>query len=170
MLFEPTWISSPEHLAQFEQIYAQAGWIRCALGAYRLPPGFPHIQMPHGILGRRPVVPIVMFSQGRLKIEAQTIEFEAQNLAAPHGALRMGLRTEWTWAIAARDLISVESYERPAPVLRYYATPFVRVRTRHPDPLLRDFLVCVGGYGPSMARVRQQSAELCAALQSLAKT
>ncbi len=169
MLFEPVWISSTEHLATFETIYRQTSWLRRLRGAYNLPADFPCVRLPSGSSGRQPVLPIVMFAQGQVRVENGAIHFEAMDWPTPSRAkiTRCNLRTEWTFAIQAGEVVSVEPFPYKSPILRYYDMPFTRIRTQHSEVVLHDFLVCVGGTGPSMSHIQEQSVELATALQSL---
>lgn len=171
MQFEPVWISSLTHLTQFDETIASTPFWRRELGYYDFPPEFPRIDMGRKILGKTVMVPLVMFSQGELTIEDDSVNYRALNCptltVGRVTATRHYLRTDWEWELNASDIIMVESAPWSSPILRYYDMPFTRIRTNHCDALLRDFMVCVGGTGMKMDKIREQSARLLSELQRL---
>ena len=171
MQFEPVWISSSAHLAQFDEIIANTPWWRRGLGFYNFPPAFPRLDMGRRVWGRPVMAPLCMFSQGQLIIKGDTLSYHALDVPAlvvgRVTVARHNLRTDWHWELRAADMVSVESAPWSAPMFRYYDMPFARIRTDHRDASLRDFVVCVGGTGYKMDGIRQQSARLLAELQRL---
>ena len=183
MQFEPVWISSIEHLEVFDAIIARAAKWRRALGLYRFPDEFPRLDMGRRIFGKAVTVPLVMFSQGELEIEGDVLRFRARDWPTitksratatrrsitknRATATRQFLRTDWQWELRADDLQSVESYTRPSPIMRGFELPFTRVRSYSRDAALKDFLICVGGTGYEMDKIRRESEQLAAELQRL---
>ena len=175
MQFQPVWISSPEHLAQFDGIIARTAKWRRSLGFYQLPAEFPRVDMGRKILGKSVVVPLVMVSQGELTIEGDILRYRALDspmiTVGRTTATRHHLRTDWQWELRAENIRSVEPFERPSPVLTNFSLPFTRVRARHRarhrEAVLNDLLICVGGSGHEMEKLREQSAQLTAQLQRL---
>lgn len=169
MRFEPVWISSIEHLTQFDELIARTPKWRRSLGFYRFPSEFPRVDMGRKILGKAVTVPLVMFSQGELEIDI--IRYRARDwptlTAGRVSATRQFLRTDWEWELRANDLQSVESYTSPSPMLPNFALPWTRVRAYHREAALKDFLICVGGNGYKMDEIRERSAQLLAELQRL---
>jgi hypothetical protein len=104
-----------------------------------------------------------MFSSGRLCIENQLLQYEP---AAWHPVLcrLYHLKTDLRFVLTARDIDRIEKFEHSSPFWRYYNLPFIRVWTKK-DNDLTDFLLCVGGSGPFMGKVRKRNAELCAKLR-----
>ncbi len=171
MQFEPVWISSIEHLTQFDDIIVRTAKWRRSLGFYRFPPEFPRIDMGRKVFGRPMMVPLVMLSQGQLTIEGDTIHYRAMDwpkiTAGRSKATRHGLRTNWEFSLRADDLQRVETYTRPSPLLPNFALPFTRIRAYHRESALKDFLICVGGNGYEMDKIRDRSAQLKSELQRL---
>jgi hypothetical protein len=168
MLFEPVWISSLEHLAAFDNIFHATSWLRRLFIAYQIPEGFPHIVLPQR-LWNRPTIPIIMFSQGQMLIKDQELDFWAQDWSFSYngGFTRENLITEWDFTIAAEEILAIEPSPYQSPLMSFYQIPFTRILTSHKDKLLRDFLVCVGGEGIFLGKIRKESEELARALQVL---
>jgi hypothetical protein len=160
MLFEPVWVSSIGHLRAFERAYRETSYIRRLFGAYLLPNGFPYAQ---GSLGIPWCIPIVMFSSGRLWIADGHLEFEATKWRLPFNRSH-NLRADWKFELGAEQVTATEPFEFVSPVMRYYSLPFTRVRTNVGGDL-SDFLLCVGGIGPLMGKIRNRNAELRARVQ-----
>ncbi len=156
MQFKPVWISSPEHLALFGDIFKKTSWLRRVIGAYKSPLDFPCIQIK-GMFGPARI-PIIMFSQGQLEVENQLIRFRSANWPSPAGE-RFNLINDWEFQLHKSDIRLVEKFEQQSPVLKYYNMNFTRVQTNKPD-VLGDLLLCVGGSGPSMKNIRRRSEEL----------
>jgi hypothetical protein len=103
-----------------------------------------------------------MISAGRLRLEDRTLSYEAAPWRLPFNRMH-NLRFDWRFALTAPDITVIEDFEASSPVARYYNIPFVRVHTRRAGELA-DLLLCVGGLGPFMGRIRERNAELSAKL------
>jgi hypothetical protein len=160
MIFEPVWVSSVEHLLAFEKSFREASYLRRLLGAYLLPDGFPYTR---GWLGFPWRIPVVMFSSGRLRIGEHVLDFEATAWHPPFNRLHH-MRTDWKFTLTAPEVSAIEPFESVSPVLRYYSLPFTRIRTNKGGDLA-DFLLCVGGSGPLMGRIRERNVELSARIR-----
>jgi hypothetical protein len=68
--------------------------------------------------------------------------------------------------ISASEFVGITHASATSPILQYYNMPFTRVQTQR-SGLFGDFLVCVGGIGPSMERINAQSNELFQCLNNL---
>lgn len=163
MTFEPVWISSLEHLDAFLMIYHRASFLGRAFGVYDPPADFPYLRGCFGV----PCAPAVMFSSGRLQIDNHCIFFEAAVWPFPGwrfpGYQLHNLRTDWKFTVTAQDVSAVNPFESPSPVLRYFNLPFTRMQTNQ-GGVLADFLLCHGGLGPFMGRIRKRNAKLFAKL------
>lgn len=171
MKFEPVWISSIEHLEQFDELIARTPKWRRSLGFYRFPDEFPRVDMGRKVFGKPMMVPLIMLSQGQLTIESGTLHFRAMDWSTiavgRSTATRHCLRTSWEFSLRADDIQLVESYVRQSPLLPNFSLPFTRVRSYHREAALKDFLICVGGNGNEMDKIREQSAQLFSELQRL---
>ena len=160
MIFEPVWVSSAEHLQTFERAYRECSYVRLFAGAWKLPEGFPYVRGWMGIPWR---VPIVMFSSGQVRIEDRLLEFEAKPWRLPLNRLHH-LRTDLRFTLTDEDITEVKAFEFASPIMRYYNLPFTRIRTTKGGELA-DFLLCVGGVGPLMGKVRAMNAEMSSRLR-----
>ena len=165
MLFEPVWISTSQHLDRFYQLYASTPMPEKALGIYNLPEGFPHVHMYWGLL---PLfrVPVVMVAAGAFRVESDGIQFEAKPFRIFGSRLR-NLQTDLHIHLRSDELTSIERYAAPSPVISYYNLPFTCVHSTQAG-LASNFLVCAGGAGPAMGKIRATSEAIFAALQELA--
>ena len=159
MIFEPVWVSSVDHLQTFERAYRECSYIRMFAGAYKLPAAFPYIR---GSLGFPWRVPIVMYSAGHLSVEDRLLKFEAKPWRLPFHRLHH-LRSDLRFTLTERDITDVQPFEFVSPIIRYYSLRFTRIRTNQGGELA-DFLLCVGGAGPLMGKIRAQNAKLSAKL------
>jgi hypothetical protein len=148
MQFHPVWISSLEHLERFVRIYRTARWWEPFVG-YRLPEGTPHLQLLYAR------VPIVYFANGVLEVA----DGHASFYTVPRtvlGATIRNVRHPWRFILDGSDLRRVEDFRMKSPMFRYFKLPFVHVTTTQPPPL-DDLLLCVGGTGFAMSRIRSQT-------------
>lgn len=156
MIFHPVWVSSTNHMDTFADIvYNASGWQK-ALGLYTMPPSFPHIV---NFIFR---LPVVFFAKGTLSIESETVSFTADSPRTLSSKYR-NVQTELNFQLAAGAIKSIERYRHPNPFMEHYNIDWVRVRTRE-DVLAGDFLLCVGGTGPFMGKIRHRTDELHEAL------
>ncbi len=169
MLFEPVWISSLNHLAEFETIYHNTSWLRRLGGAYEIPAGFPYLVLlkGHSLWERR--FPIILFCQGQMRIKNHEMDFWAMDWAVSQNSdfQQFDLITEWDFTLAGEEIVAVQPHPYQSPLIPGYSIPFTRILTTHKDKLLSDFLVCVGGEGLLLGKIRKQSEELADALQTL---
>lgn len=132
-------------------------------GAYRLPHNFPHIQMRRWLLpGRK--IPVVAIASGSGRIENDKFSFRSTPFTILGSTTHNLLDLQFD--ISRSELVAVTHASAESPVLRYYNMPFTRIRTRR-SGLLSDFLVCVGGLGPSMQQINARSSQLFQALSDL---
>lgn len=163
--FEPVWISTDEHMKKLYAIYKQASTLDKILGIYNLPPNFPQAQMVQGLLpffNRK--VPIVAIASGLGEIGDTEFSFQSKPFHI-FGSITKNLM-DLEFKLSKDELIEVTHAKADSPIIQYYSTPFTRVRTTR-EGLLSNFLVCVGGRGPSMKEVNAKSSELFRGLESL---
>ncbi len=163
MAYEPVWISIEEHLEKFYEITGQASLSEKMLGAYKLPPNYPHLQTHRWLLPSRRI-PVVAIASGLGRIDESKFSFRSKpfNIFGSTTKNLMDLEFE----ISENELVSVTPASAPSPVIRYYNIPFTRVQAQR-SGLLGNFLVCVGGIGPSMKGINAKSNELFQGLSNL---
>jgi hypothetical protein len=150
--FDPVWISSRDQLERFRQIRDATPWYRVFFGgSYNPPPGFPYIS--YGTQR----FPIVYFSSGVLTVAKNVVTYAAHPLEAwgkPNRNLNTSLR------------FSIGKAERPT-FLRYRAdiSPYYFsidwIELTIPGRLL---LLCGGGAGRGMGRIRKRTNKIFDAL------
>ena len=150
--FDPVWISSREHLERFQQIRDATPWYRAILGGTdNLPPDFPSAE-----IGTRNI-PIVYFSSGALTIAKNFVTYAARSypstvLGKPRRNLKMSLA------------FSIDKAERPT-FLRFRISPsYFSINWIELTLPGRCLLLCAGGSGPGMGRVKQRTNMLFNAL------
>lgn len=163
--FKPVWVSTVEHVNKLHELYANASSLSRLFGVYDLPEGFPYGHLYWGIL---PVfkAPLALIASGVVEIDGAELSFRSQPMPI-FGSQIHNLRTDLAFHLQANELVSVERYTAASPALSYFNLPFTRVRSQQAG-LLSDFLLCVGGTGPFMNKVRARSEEFAVALTALA--
>jgi hypothetical protein len=160
MFVEPAWITTIAHCDQITAIARQTSALSRALRRYKIPPGFPYIELPQGIFGPR--LPAGMLASGLMELQPGQITFEARPLSL--GGFRVrNLREDFQFVLAAPDVLGIERYVYPSPEDSRFDMLFAHLHTRR-GGLLRDFLVCVGGVGATMDRERRETSQLLAVL------
>jgi hypothetical protein len=161
--YEPVWITTDEHLESLHSIYRQASLLEKMFGAFRLPPQYPHLQMHRWLLPSKRI-PVVAIASGLGTIDNNRFSFRSKPFNLLGSTTKNLLDLEFD--ISGSELIGVTRASAESPVLQYYNIPFTRIQTRR-SGFLGDFLVCVGGAGPSMQRINAQSSELFQGLSNL---
>lgn len=163
MQFEPVWISTMAHLDRLHQLFRHTSALKKAFGIYDIPEGFPYAQYGSILLTLK--APLVMVANGIMHIENQKIRYLARPMQV-RGSQIHNLQINLEFDIHADELISIERYLGKSPVSKHFDLPFTRIRSSR-SGLQEDFLVCVGGVGPSMGRVKAKSEELFVALKQI---
>jgi hypothetical protein len=161
MIFHPILVSSINHIDTWADIVHNASWWRRRWGVFTIPPSFPHVVC----LFYR--IPVVFFANGTLSIESDMVSFTA-SCPRSFGVKYRNLLNELHFQLSAGDIKSIERYRNPRPFRRieYYNINWVRVQTRE-NLFSGDFLLCVGGKGPFMGKIRRSTDELYEALLKL---
>jgi hypothetical protein len=161
MFVEPAWITTVAHFERLVEIHHQTSALFRAFRRYKIPAGFPHIEVAQGILGAARV-PAVMLTSGLMELQPGQITFEARPLSL--GAFRVhNLREDFQFVLGTADVLGIERYVGESPLGNNFNMLFAHLHTRR-GGLLRDFLVCVGGVGSTMDRERRETSQLIAAL------
>jgi len=156
-IFELVWLSSREHLRQFQEIRDATPWYRALLGgSYRVPQGFPFIQ----IGARR--FPLVFISGGTLTIAKNLITFAAGSSSTAFGQTPHNVNASLGFSI---DIALHPTFRRfRAPGTRsYFSIDWIELSL--PE---RTFLLCAGASGPGMSGVNEGTDSLFTALSSWA--
>jgi hypothetical protein len=161
--YEPVWISTDAHLEQLLSIWKQASLFEKLFASYRLPPNCPHLEIRRW-LGPTRRIPVVAIASGLATTNNDRFSFESRPFNI-RGSTTKNL-LDLGFEISGSELVGVSHASAESPVFRYYNIPFTRIQTRRTG-LLGNFLVCVGGTGPSMSRINAQSNELFQALENL---
>ena len=161
--FEPVWISTDEHLEKFYSITRQAPLLEKLGCAFKLPPNYPYLQMHRWLLPSKKI-PVVAIASGLGRIDNSKFSFQSKPFNIFGSTTKNLLDLEFD--ISASELVGVSYASAESPVLRYYNIPFTRVQTLR-SGLFGNFLVCVGGTGPSMKRINAQSSKLFQGLDNL---
>jgi hypothetical protein len=172
-VFRPSvWLSSVEHLRQFVKVHRDGSPLAKFLGRYSMPKEFPHVQWWLFPWMR---VPIIYFANGSLTVSPAGMRFESRPRTL-FGASVVNVPRDLCFDVARESIKTVEPFtldpaEAPFPALSYFNFPWTRVRTSN-SGIAADFLVGLGGAGPSMRGIRQRNQQLfqflteCAAARS----
>lgn len=154
MRFEPVWISSIVHMETFHRVFRDSCIFQRILGIYRLPEGFPFTRGMFGIPWR---IPLVMYANGQIEIHNKSINFLSQPSKTPFH-VRKNLLVDFEFVLNINDILSIKPYIATSPLASYFNLPFVQVLTKKGGEL-SDFLMCVGGLGPLMGKIKQKNME-----------
>ena len=164
-IFQPVWISTDEHLKKFYAIYNQASILGKMFGVYSLPANYPYVHMFWGIFPIILKVPVVTIASGIGKIDDAKFLFQSKPFN-PFGSTTKNL-LDLEFDLDANELTQVTRTKgAESPLVQSYSIPFIRVQTKR-DGLLNNFLVCVGGVGPSLKKINARSYELFQNLEKL---
>ncbi len=163
----PVWVSSVDHLNQFLSILSDSSFLTKFVGLYNLPEGFPFLRIWLLPFVR---IPIICFANGRLILSPNDLHFEA----APwhlFGASVANLRADLNFEITSDRIQSVEQYmvdptNLPVPAIRYFSFRWTRVRSLSTG-LTSDFLIGLGGRGPSMKGIRERNEQFFGVIAGL---
>jgi hypothetical protein len=156
---ELVWISTRQHLARFEAIRKESPpWYRS--GGLAVPEDFPQVRMAS--LLWTSIVPAVMVSRGSLSLSDATISYRATpDNASSHGTYR-NLDTEMVFTSAIDAVALLGRFQSASSGSSYYAANWIEMSVPSlPGPIL----MCVGGSGPSMRRIREQTDRLFQEIQ-----
>ncbi|HEY1012930.1 MAG TPA: hypothetical protein VGE07_09535 [Herpetosiphonaceae bacterium] len=158
---EPAWVSTIEHVERVGALIAQASWFAKLTGRYHLPKNLPYVSTMGPLGSSR--MPMVMLANGALDVRPRQIAFRASPLRLS-GVAAHGLDDGLAFALEAGEVLGIERYRGQSPLGDRFDLVFSRIVTRRPG-MLGDFLLCVGGVGPRVDRVREQSQQLFVALR-----
>lgn len=163
MLFKPAWISTVEHLNQFQDIASNTFADLVRTSRFHVPDDFPQSRraMFFGI-AHAPPTPLVMISNGVLELHNDALRFQAYPLHLIGSRVR-NLKDDLAFSISANEIQSLERYLFVSPVYKQLNISFTRVHSIK-EGLLRDFLVCAGGYGFGFQKMRKANENLFQAL------
>lgn len=143
-VYNGVWVSSIEHLDQFNEIIKRSSW---RTGSFNIPEGFPCIS------GMVTDVPVLMFAEGDLAIDENYIIF-VFNIRNP-ALLLKNLHKGFYFKINKLRITRIERYEFISPMIDYYTFNWIRVHTQN-----EEFLLYCGGDGPYMEKLQNSTDEL----------
>jgi len=166
---EPVWVSSRDHLANFGKVLEATPWYRKLMGRVDTPEGFPQV-----VMGSR-IFPVVYLARGRLTVEDKEINFKARQddsadvktlptiaLASIPATRYRNLDKSLSF-VANPDEVAILGRFQAKQGSSFYAINWIEMKVPSiPHPLL----LCVGGNGPSMSRIRQETDRLLEEIRS----
>ena len=148
--FDPVWISSEEHLAEYRRIIGVTSWLGILFFGYQMRNTFPALRM------KFMWVPIVHFCSGTLEISDSGVRFESVPISSPLPKYR-GVREDLRFTLTPRQVKSVQwAHTEPVP-LKYYTPPFIRIDAHQSDGGPKSFLICAGATGPFIKKMRERT-------------
>ena len=138
-------------------------WLKKIFKGYRIPSDYPHMEMDQGRFKNKKF-PIVFISSGIGRIDNDKFFFQSKPFYTP--GFKMKNLMDLAFELSGYDFIRVTRAESFSPAIRYFDIPFTRIETKR-NGLLENFLVCIGGLGPSMKKINSQSNELQKHLNNL---
>ena len=154
MNVKPIWISSEEHLNQFNEIIASSKLSENKTGKYNLPKDFPRVNLCYYI-----GIPIVYFANGELILKEDSIEYSP--IKAGFGFLKSysNVRNEIYFKLNYSNIKSIDWYQHQNSFSPQYNIKWIRIECVE-EILNGSFLLCVGGMGPSMQGIIKNTEEL----------
>lgn len=163
--FHPVWVSSVEHLRTFNDVIDSASLVERLTGSYKIPSSFPRLGLRRPFLGVA-CMPIVYFAEGTLTLGPGLIDYAAETPHRPRASYE-GIDVTLTFQLGAGAIQSLDRYHYPlsekSRLRRYYNIDWIHLTVSEPI-LSSDFLLCVGGPGPSMNKSRRATDEMYEAL------
>lgn len=154
MKVKPIWISSEEHMKQFSEIISSSKLSKKVFGGYSMPNDFPRVNLYYFI-----EIPIVYFTNGELIFKEDCLEYSA--IKSRFGFLKSysKVRDEISFKLDYSNIKSINSYQHPNSFIQYYNIKWIRIECVK-EILNGNFLICVGGMGPSMKGIINNTEEL----------
>ena len=153
------WISTREHLARFEVIRKESPpWYRS--GGLAVPEDFPQVRMTSLLWDS--ILPVVMVSRGSLTLSDGTMSYRATHDNSGAQSTYRNLDTEMVFTAAIDAVALLGRFQSASSGFTYYAANWIEMSVPSmPGPIL----LCVGGSGPSMRRIRKQTDRLFQEIQ-----
>lgn len=151
MRYNEVWISSVKHLNQFKEISDKANFFQKVIGNYNIPEEFPYVKLT---LFK---VPIVFFSKGELELDNDKINFITDGSDKFLRKYKNIKRADFS--LSTKEIKSLERYQPPAVVAKYFTVNWIRIKSKK-ELFGGDFLICVGGNGPSMNKIQKDTDNL----------
>ncbi len=156
--FEPVWVSSRQHLAEYERIRKSTPWYAFISSKRTVPCSFPQTEI--GVQR----LPLVLFSSGMLTLAHDHATFRARqsaegSFAPPH----LNLDNALSFTVERAEQPVISRHRETAGWLTYFHINWVEIALATHT---QSILVCVGA--TTMGRVRRQTDALAAALSTWA--
>ena len=156
-IFDLVWISSREHLQQFQEIRDATPWYLALFGGrYQVPEGFPFMQ-----IGARKF-PLVYISSGALTIATNLTTFAARSSSMALGQTRHNVNASFGFSIHIAQHPTFRRYRAPGS-RSYFSIDWIELSL--PE---RTCLLCAGASGPGMSAVNEGTDSLFSTLSSWA--
>jgi len=163
------WVSSRDHLANFGAVLKATPWYRKLMGRIDVPEGFPQV-----VMGSR-VFPVVYLARGQLTVEDKEIKFQVRQddnadfkslptiaLASMPATSYRNLDKSLSF-VANSDEVAILGRFQAKQGSSYYAINWVEMKV---PSIQHPVLLCVGGAGPSMSLIRQETDRLLEEIRS----
>jgi hypothetical protein len=165
MEFYPVWISNIEHLDTLLNIYKLNNRIKKLVGSFEIPPNFPYIQATLPPPSHK--VYVVFFANGSVNINDNNVIFNSSPIEIAGDKVH-NLKENFHFDLESKDISSIERFKHQKPIIQYWNINWIRIITEKND-FLKDFLICVGGEGPSMKIINEQTDKLHTLINNLIK-
>ncbi len=168
MIFEPVWVSTLEHLSQYKVITADTATAIKRGGNYNVPDNFPQtrVSMFLGLAYSSPS-PLIMVSNGVLNLSDNGLSYKAYPLRLKNNRVR-NLNDELEFSISTNEILSLDRYLFVSPINKIFNISFARVHSTK-EGFLEDFLICLGGQGLELEKIRKANEYLFSALSNMIK-
>jgi hypothetical protein len=147
--FENIWISSVEHLNEFNAITKSNSLWKKIFGNNKIPPGFPQVSM-----GTK-YIPVVFFAKGSLQLFERQIEFHPDRFEPENGKVYRNLNIDFRFELQYKS-IELSSYCNPKPFMRAFNIQWLKLSgTNNEFP---NILLSSGG--SKMSHIKRENEEL----------
>jgi hypothetical protein len=147
--FENIWISSVEHLDEFNAITKSNSWLKKIFGNNKIPPGFPQVRM-----GAK-YIPVVFFAKGSLQLFERQIEFHPNRFEPENGKVYRNLNIDFRFELPYKS-IEISSYSNPKPFMGAFNIQWLKLSGTNGD--FPDILLSSGG--TRMSHIKSVNEEL----------
>ncbi len=148
---DPLWVSSRDHLTDLAAIYQANPWYKKLFGGLSVPEDFPCVQI------QRNFFPLVYYSSGIMEFKGPKLTYLAQQRQGRLGSTYFNVNNSLQFEIEAKDLKSLNRFRPERMPVKHFTINWVELDI---SGFEQPILVCVGGSGPSMKRIHDDTDKL----------
>ncbi|WP_333648073.1 hypothetical protein [Lacrimispora sp.] len=147
MEVQSIWVSSVNHLTTFHSITTGTPFWRKLISRYVMPENFPMNNMYNFFR-----MPIVLISEGHITLDEKALKYTAHHEKSKATKDCRNLNSDLSFEIDYSDIQSIDLYKHNYASINHYNITWIRIVPKT-NVLDQDILICVGGSGPAMSGI-----------------